>query len=196
MERPPSRPEGALIRLARKAAGLTVPDAARAAGISKARWSQVESGHEARNGVEREVNAKSATIAHMARAVGLSPERLETEGERPDAAEVLREILRTSPPPSLPPALPPREASVGFPEPLDDDAWVLWPDPDDPVHRSNRAIWRLREPEETRVAIIRELDRKRAEAKGEAGRGDEQAGLHSRPPVEELVPGGNNLLCW
>lgn len=30
----------------------------------------------------------------MAHAVGLSPERLETEGQRPDAAHILREILR------------------------------------------------------------------------------------------------------
>jgi hypothetical protein len=30
----------------------------------------------------------------MARAVGLTPERLETEGQRPDAAEILREIAR------------------------------------------------------------------------------------------------------
>jgi hypothetical protein len=33
------------------------------------------------------------TIAHMAYAVGLSPERLESEGQRLDAAEILREIL-------------------------------------------------------------------------------------------------------
>lgn len=98
MERPPTRPEGALIRLARKAAHVTVPDAARSAGISKARWTQVESGRESRNGTERVVNAKADTIAHMARAVGLPPERLESEGERPDAAEVLREILRAQPP--------------------------------------------------------------------------------------------------
>lgn len=94
MEKPPARPEGALIRLVRKAAQISVPEAARLAGISKARWTQIESGRESRNGIEKEVNAKADTLAHMAHAVGVAPDRLEAEGGRPDAAEVLREILR------------------------------------------------------------------------------------------------------
>lgn len=99
MERPPARPEGALIRVAREAAGLTLPEAAEASGVSKARWSQVETGYETRNGHVKVVQAKAATIAHMAHAVRLSPDRLESEGKRPDAAEILREILRTLPAP-------------------------------------------------------------------------------------------------
>jgi transcriptional regulator with XRE-family HTH domain len=98
MERPPSRPEGALIRLARQAAGLSIPDAVRLSGVSKARWSQVESGYERRDGVTRPVQAKADTLARMAHAVGLPPERLELEGQRPDAAEILREILRRKDP--------------------------------------------------------------------------------------------------
>lgn len=95
MERPPARPEGALIRLARQAAGLTIPDAVRLSGVSKARWSTVESGYESRGGTTRPVNAKADTIARMAHAVGVTPERMESEGQRPDAAEILREILRS-----------------------------------------------------------------------------------------------------
>jgi transcriptional regulator with XRE-family HTH domain len=94
MERPPARPEGALLRLARQAAGLSIPEAVRLSGVSKARWSQVESGHETRAGVIRPVQAKADTLARMARAVGVTPERLESEGQRADAAEILREILR------------------------------------------------------------------------------------------------------
>lgn len=39
------------------------------------------------------------TIAHMARVVGVTPEELEHDGQRPDAAEVLVRILRNEPPP-------------------------------------------------------------------------------------------------
>lgn len=72
---------------------MRVADAARLADISVARWSQIETGQETRHGVRRPVNAKAGTIAHMAYAVGVTPERLAAEGGRPDAADVLREIL-------------------------------------------------------------------------------------------------------
>lgn len=91
-EQPP--PEARLIRLVREAVGLKIPEVAKTAGISKARWSQVESGRETRLGQHKPVHGSRSTIAHMAYAVGLSAERLETEGERPDAAEILREIYR------------------------------------------------------------------------------------------------------
>lgn len=96
-------PEAVLIRLVREAAGLKLPAVARLAGISKARWSQIETGYETRGGGHRQVKGRAVTIAHMAYAVGLTPERLETEGERPDAAAVLREILHHPQP--TPPAL-------------------------------------------------------------------------------------------
>jgi transcriptional regulator with XRE-family HTH domain len=105
MERPPALPEGILIRRAREATGLTVPAAAQAAGMSKARWTQVETGYETRQGQVRRVQAKAGTIAHMAHAVGVTPERLADEGQRQDAAEILREILRQQGPvPDRPPA--------------------------------------------------------------------------------------------
>lgn len=99
MDRPAAPPEARLIRLVREAAGIKLPEAAAAAGISKARWSQVETGYETRPGGVRAVRGRASTVAHMAHAVGIPPDRLEGEGERPDAAEVLREILRqgTSP---------------------------------------------------------------------------------------------------
>jgi hypothetical protein len=93
---------------------MSIPDAARKSGISKARWSQVETGHETRAGVDRVVQAKAGTLARMAAAVGLPPERLEAEGQRADAAMVLREILQgqpSAPEPSPAAAIAPAELS-------------------------------------------------------------------------------------
>lgn len=92
MRRPDPPPEAVLIRLVREAAQITVADAANAAGISKSRWSQIETGYESRDGEYREVTGQRDTIAWMAWAVGLERDRL---GEyRPDAVLVLDEILR------------------------------------------------------------------------------------------------------
>lgn len=103
MTRPSPPPEAVLIRTVREAARIKIPVAAKAAGISVARWSQVETGAETRAGRRMAVRAPAGTLAHMAHAVGISPGRLEAEGKRPDAAEVLREILRGHEPPSRPP---------------------------------------------------------------------------------------------
>lgn len=94
MERPPAPPEAVLIRLAREAAGIRVAEASKRAGVSVARWSQIESGSEIRHGTVSPVTGRAGTIARMAAEVGVSPERLETKGRRPDAAEILREINR------------------------------------------------------------------------------------------------------
>lgn len=91
--RPEPPPEAKLIRIAREAARIQVRAAARAAGVSKSHWAAVEAGYERRDGLYRPMSGTSAaTIAHMAHAVGLPPERLEVAG-RPDAAEVLSEII-------------------------------------------------------------------------------------------------------
>jgi transcriptional regulator with XRE-family HTH domain len=103
MHRPPPPPEAALIHLVRDAAGLKIPGVAHLAGISPARWSQIENGYESRRGHVKPVTARAVTLAHMAAAVGLSPERLETEGGRPDAAAILREIHRSPQPTALRP---------------------------------------------------------------------------------------------
>jgi transcriptional regulator with XRE-family HTH domain len=105
MERPPAPPEAVLIRLAREAADIRMAEAAKNAGVSVARWSQIESGSEMRSGRVTPVRARAGTIARMAREVGITPERMESEGQRPDAAEILREMERHDLPPSLPPRL-------------------------------------------------------------------------------------------
>lgn len=91
--KPQPPPEAALIRLARQASRIKAPAAARSAQISVARWSQIENGYERRHGEYKPISGSAPAIAHMAYAVGLSPERLASEGERPDAAEILAEIL-------------------------------------------------------------------------------------------------------
>lgn len=90
--RPSPPPEAKLIRLAREAARIKATTAARMAGISKSHWAQVESGYERRDAQYKPTIGSAATIAHMAHAVGLTPERVEAAG-RADAAEVLAEIL-------------------------------------------------------------------------------------------------------
>jgi transcriptional regulator with XRE-family HTH domain len=92
MERPPAPPEAVLIRLAREAANIRIADAAARAGVSVARWSQIEAGSELRHGSVSPVTGRAGTIARMAHVAGVSPERLAAEGARPDAAEILREI--------------------------------------------------------------------------------------------------------
>jgi helix-turn-helix protein len=93
MTKPSPPPEAVLIRLAREAARIKAPAAAKSAGVSVARWSQIETGYETRLGRYKPVRAPEGTLAHMAHAVGVGPERLEEAG-RPDAAMVLREIQR------------------------------------------------------------------------------------------------------
>lgn len=81
-------PYGELIEAAREAAGLSRREAARRAGISDAWWRYVTRGWQ--NGP---ITGPADTVAVMARVVGLTPERLESEGERPDAAGKLREMI-------------------------------------------------------------------------------------------------------
>jgi transcriptional regulator with XRE-family HTH domain len=113
-----------LIRLVREARGIKIPEAASRAGISKGRWSQVELGYESRDKQYKPVKGSAGVIAHMADQIGLPPERLETEGERPDAAEVLREIRSWKADQDLHPpgeAPPPAE---GVTKPPDVDGFV------------------------------------------------------------------------
>lgn len=104
--RPDPPREATLIRLARQAARIKAPAAARKAGISTARWSQIENGYERRHGQYKPISASPPTLAHMAHAVGLTPDRL-AEAGREDAAEILTEILAQKPPPPDPPPTPP-----------------------------------------------------------------------------------------
>ncbi|QQM44970.1 helix-turn-helix domain-containing protein [Streptomyces liliifuscus] len=88
------RPEATLIRLARQARGLSPEAAAELTPIrlGGSRWREIEKGYKGKS-ARQDVRAPGLTLAHMAHAVGLSPERLDEAG-RGDAAEILREILR------------------------------------------------------------------------------------------------------
>ncbi len=91
MQKPAPPPEAPLIRLVRLAARLTSAQAAEAAGISKARWSQVENGYERRDGQWYPVMASDGLLARMAAAIGLDADRLASAG-RQDAAAIVREM--------------------------------------------------------------------------------------------------------
>ncbi|WP_435600813.1 hypothetical protein [Streptomyces sp. C10-9-1] len=97
---PTPPPEASLIRLAREATGLSPESAAAQAEIklSGSRWRQIEAGY--RKDSDKPVVARAHTLAHMAHAVGITPDRLEAAG-RPDAAEVLQEIARPSTPAAM-----------------------------------------------------------------------------------------------
>lgn len=94
-EKPQVTAWGEMIRTAREAATprLTVRAAAQRAGISKETWGLVERGYQHHRGSYRAVPGLPGTVAHMAKVVGLSPDRLEAAGN-PDAAGILREMLR------------------------------------------------------------------------------------------------------
>ena len=120
MNRPPEPPpEGVLIESARGAAKLSVREAARRAGISEGWWRQVARGYQSLSGgafgIVRDVPAD--TIARMARAAGVEPEQLAVEGQRPDAAEALRQM----PQPGAPSGAAP-----------DSPGGIYWPIPPDP----------------------------------------------------------------
>ncbi|WP_329597795.1 hypothetical protein OIE43_18980 [Streptomyces pseudovenezuelae] len=87
-------PEADLIRVARMARGLSPEKAADLTPIrlGGARWRHIERGYEPKR-PPKAVRAPDRTLAHMARVVGVTPERL-TDVGRAGAAEVLREILR------------------------------------------------------------------------------------------------------
>jgi transcriptional regulator with XRE-family HTH domain len=91
-EPPEPPPEGVLIESARKNAGISVREAARRAGISEGWWRQVVKGYQSLSGgaygVVRGVPAE--TVAKMAAAVQADPDELAAEGERPDAAALMR----------------------------------------------------------------------------------------------------------
>ncbi len=104
----PPRPtsEGELIRRVRNLSipKLTISAAAARVGLSAEQWGYVERGYyPARDGhPPRPFSPPAATLAKMAHTLRITPERLEYEGRRPDAAEMLREIIRQqSPGPGL-----------------------------------------------------------------------------------------------
>src|SRR6185312_7727664 len=120
---PPAPPEAEVIRLARKAAGMTAEDAAAASkthdpagkGVSVTYWRDVERGQGGRRGQRVATRASDRILAAMARAVGVTPPELTSAG-REDAARVLDEMLRREERLTVlaAPPLPPEHAEVSF----------------------------------------------------------------------------------
>ena len=100
MTEPQRPPHGALIESARLAAGISLAQAVRLAGVAKDTWINTVRGY---NGVGAEYRARPRTVARMAHAVGIDAERLEAEGECPAAAAILREMDRPPPLRAVPP---------------------------------------------------------------------------------------------
>ncbi len=91
-QRPEPPPEGKLIADAADRLDLSIREAARRAGISYGRWRQIVTGYQnVSPGSYALVRAPAKTLAKRARVVGVTAEQMETEGQRPDAAEILRE---------------------------------------------------------------------------------------------------------
>lgn len=106
-QRPEPPPEGRLIaEAAARMMSLSIREAARRAGISYGRWRQISAGYQnVSPGEFAAVRAPAATLARMARVVGVTADQMETEGRRPDVAELLRQEppAQVVPFPSLPP---------------------------------------------------------------------------------------------
>jgi transcriptional regulator with XRE-family HTH domain len=105
---------GKLLEDARKRAKLSIREAARRSGISGNWWSAVVSGSQ--NGVP--ANGSPETVAAMARAVGVTPDQLETQGNNEDAARALRRAELEGPPTAYRPPVPrrPFPGDGGMPE--------------------------------------------------------------------------------
>jgi transcriptional regulator with XRE-family HTH domain len=151
---PPPTPEGDLIRRARELAipKLSQPEVAHRVGINPGSFGNIERGYRhLGEGRTRKVTGDAATIAKVARVLGITPERLESDGQRQDAAELLRELLGEPPPAE-------ETTATGTDRPSrDDSATALFPD--DPVAAS---IWRKPLPVADREAEIgrwREIER-------------------------------------
>ncbi|WP_158920608.1 hypothetical protein [Streptomyces sp. NBRC 109706] len=129
-ERPPQRPEGALIETAQRSLRIQVKDAAQAAGISLSHWRQIVTGCQAIKGGYKSVRAPDGTLAKMANAVGVTPEELESAG-RAGAASALRAIKDGLTRPPGPPSaatptasdIPPPPDEVVFSHPVELEIW-------------------------------------------------------------------------
>ena len=116
--RPRPTPEGQLIRRVRDLAipKLSIRAAAARIGMSAEQWGYIERGYFPSRGgnAPQPFSPPAATLAKMAHALRINPERLESEGQRPDAAEILREIVREEAPVTPPRPTPPARRSIDF----------------------------------------------------------------------------------
>lgn len=92
-QRPEQPPEGKLISAAADRMDLSIREAAKRTGISYGRWRQIVTGYQnVSPGSFAEVRAPAKTLARMARTVRITPEQMETEGQRPDVAAIMRSV--------------------------------------------------------------------------------------------------------
>jgi hypothetical protein len=96
MDKPDQSPEGALIERALSVfvPKLTAREAARRAGLSEGRWRQIVSGYQsAGRGSYHAVVAPAATLARMARVVGVTAEQLDSVGRSDAAAYLVPDVV-------------------------------------------------------------------------------------------------------
>lgn len=96
-DKPAQPAEGTLLQRALIRARLSARAAADKAGISEGRWRQIVNGYQSARGNHIPVRAPAATLAHMARALDVTPDEL-VEAGRADAADVLRDLIQNSGP--------------------------------------------------------------------------------------------------
>lgn len=96
--------EGLLIRRARQRSRpkISMADAASKAGISVDNWGHIERGYQSmgRDQPPRVVVPPADTLAHMAHAVGITPQEL-ADIERVDASVLLEDLRRREPEPAF-----------------------------------------------------------------------------------------------
>lgn len=127
----PRTPEGDLIRRARERAvpKLSIRAASARIGISPEHWGNIERGYRSVGADEppRRLDTSPALIAKMAIAVGLTAGQIENEGQRPDAAKEMREIVRDGVPVTPPSPARPAHREVDFGGATDRDREALRP---------------------------------------------------------------------
>lgn len=145
-ERPAQRPEGAVIERALKRKNLSARAAAEKAGISEGRWRQVMNGYQA-TGQGKYVDAvgTDVTVAHMAKAVEVTPEELDAAG-RPDAALLLRDLYEQD----------------AKPEGVEAELKAIRDNPERPSHLRSWAQTLLDQHEAIRQAIRAENEQRKA----------------------------------
>lgn len=139
----PRTPEGKLIRRARSR--LSIPAAAARIGISTMHWGNIERGWRSTgSGKQEAVTGTPTMIALMARAVGLTPDELAAQGERPDAAAELAALAGVPEPPSADASQGAIIAGVRALYPGDQVAEAIMTQWDKPLEQRQRELGRWR----------------------------------------------------
>ena len=148
------------------------------------RWRQIVTGYQnVSPGSFATVHAPARTLAKMAAVVGITPEQMETEGQRPDAAEAMRQQVpgRITPPESRPVRAVPADDEPGLLPWLetvqaDEDAAREKYGPDPAAEQIFREPWEVELwrsvnlPLRTKRRTIAQVRKATAEADAEHGR--------------------------